>query len=119
MMPSDVESGMDIGGFQREVARLMEGIEHPRVGVALALGEECGEVLRSVLEGEVYGSDVGDALAEEVGDVLLALAEICERFGLRLDTCAECAVEKLEEKAPGWRARLGERLQAVRERMDT
>jgi len=39
---------MELADFQAEVKTLCEGIEHPRVGAALALAEECGEVMRCV-----------------------------------------------------------------------
>ena len=97
---------------------LTRGIEHPRVGAALALAEECGEVMRCVLDGEYYGKDVRESLADEVGDVLIALLEICDRYGLQLQASAEMAIDKLERKAPGWRAELGDRLQMLRARMD-
>jgi NTP pyrophosphatase (non-canonical NTP hydrolase) len=109
---------MDIERLQQEVCALTRGIEHPRVGAALALGEECGEVLRCVLEAEYYGKDVAASLEDEVGDVLIALAEICDRYGLSLARAADGAVEKLARKAPGWRAELGDRLQELRRRMD-
>jgi NTP pyrophosphatase (non-canonical NTP hydrolase) len=109
---------MDLADLQREIRDLTRGIEHPRVGAALALGEECGEVLRCVLEREYYGKDVGAALEEEVGDVLIALAEICDRYALSLAAAAEGAVRKLREKAPKWRAELGPHLQELRRRMD-
>ena len=109
---------MHLDELQHEVKRLCEGIEHPRVGAALALGEECGEVMRCVLEKEYYGADIQDALVDEVGDVLIALAELCDRYDVTLEACAAKAVAKLEAKAPGWREQLGPRLKTLRERMD-
>jgi NTP pyrophosphatase (non-canonical NTP hydrolase) len=109
---------MDIAELQARIVELTTGIEHPRVGAALALAEECGEVMRCVLEREYYGKDVGANLADEVGDVLIALLEVCDRFGLSAADCAAQAVAKLERKAPGWREELGDRLQALRARMD-
>lgn len=111
---------MELSDFQAEVGRLMVGIEHPRAAAALALAEECGEVVRCVLEREYYGSeDEGDAsLAGEVGDLLLALAELCDRYDLSLERSAEVALEKLRTKAPEWRAQLGDRLRDLRARHD-
>ena len=110
---------MDIDRLQSEARRLTQGLEHPRVGAALALGEECGEVLRWVLEREVYGSaSSADDLADEVGDVLIVLAEICDRYDLSLTACASGALAKLEQKVPEWRAQFGESMQARRERLD-
>jgi NTP pyrophosphatase (non-canonical NTP hydrolase) len=109
---------MRFAEFQSRLTTLMEGIEHPRIATALALVEECGEVARCVLDQECYGGDTRLALAEEVGDVLVALTEVCERHGLSLDASAQAALTKIAEKAPGWRAQLGERLAALRRRLD-
>ncbi len=109
---------MEIAQLQERVRELTRGIEHPRVGAALALAEECGEVMRCVLDGEYYGKDVREALADEVGDVLIALLEVCDRFGIEMAASAQGAVEKLERKAPGWKEELGDRLVELRKRMD-
>ncbi|MFV1958734.1 MAG: MazG nucleotide pyrophosphohydrolase domain-containing protein [Planctomycetota bacterium] len=109
---------MDIDALQTRVRELVRGIEHPRSGAAIALAEECGEVMRCVLDSQYYGHEDDGALQAEVGDVLIALAELCDRFGLSLDACAESAVAKLARKAPAWREQLGPRLRELRRRMD-
>jgi NTP pyrophosphatase (non-canonical NTP hydrolase) len=109
---------MDLATLAHEIRELTRGIEHPRVGAALALGEECGEVMRCVLDREYYGKDVTDAIEDEIGDVLIALAEIADRFDVSLAAAAERAVAKLRTKAPAWRAELGPRLADLRRRMD-
>jgi NTP pyrophosphatase (non-canonical NTP hydrolase) len=109
---------VNLDELQQEVREVTVGIEHPRVGAALALAEECGEVMRCVLDREYYGKDVAAALHGEVGDVLVALAEVCDRFGVSLEQAAHDAVAKLRRKAPEWRAELGDRLIRLRERMD-
>lgn len=109
---------MDIAQLQLRIRELVRGIEHPRSGAALALAEECGEVMRCVLEREYYGAEKDGDLEDEVGDVLIALAELCDRYDISLATAANRAVAKLEEKAPGWRASLGDRLRVLRQRMD-
>jgi hypothetical protein len=109
---------MTLDELQAKIRALTVGIEHPRVGSALALAEECGEVMRCVLDREYYGKDVTAALADEVGDVLVALTELCDRFGISLAKSAEGAVAKIAAKAPAWRAELGDRLVRLRERMD-
>ena len=109
---------MDLTELQQEVVRLTQGIEHPRVGAALALGEECGEVMRCVLEHEYYGAEVRDKLEDELGDILIAVVELCDRYDIELSSAADAALAKLREKAPGWREELGERLTTLRQRMD-
>ena len=109
---------LDFESFQRALAEAMRGIEHPRALAALALGEEAGEVQRCVLDAEGYGKDTKAALAGEVGDTLVALCEVADRYGLSLAACAEAALAKIEKKAPEWRAELGGRLDALRRRID-
>ncbi|MDJ0975003.1 MAG: MazG nucleotide pyrophosphohydrolase domain-containing protein [Planctomycetota bacterium] len=109
---------MTLDELQAEIRRLTTGIEHPRVGAALALAEECGEVMRCILDREYYGKHDDAALQDEIGDVLVALAEVCDRFGISLAASAEGAVAKLERKAPKWKEELGERLVELRRRMD-
>jgi len=104
--------------LQAEVRTLMRGIEHPRMGAALALAEECGEVMRCVLDRECYGKDVAAALEGEIGDVLLALVEVCDRFGVSLARAADGALAKLRRKAPQWRSELGDRMERLRVRVD-
>ena len=112
---------MDLDRLQSEARRLTAGLEHPRVGAALALGEECGEVLRWVLEHEIYANDASvnvDGLAGEIGDVLVTLAELCDRYDLSLGACGDAVLAKLERKAPAWRAQIGDGLREARERLD-
>jgi NTP pyrophosphatase (non-canonical NTP hydrolase) len=109
---------MRLADLQAELKELTRGIEHPRVGSALALAEECGEVMRCVLDREYYGKDVAKDLEGEVGDVLVALCELCDRFDVSLEAAASGAVAKIRRKAPQWKAELGDRLVRLRERMD-
>ena len=109
---------MTLDDLQRDVAAALAGLEHPRMGAALALAEECGEVVRCVLDAECYGKDTKADLAGEVGDVLLALAELCDRHGLSLGACAAESLAKVRRKAPAWRAEMGDRLTRLRERVD-
>ena len=109
---------MDLRELQSEARRLLEGLEHPRMGAGLALAEECGEVVRCVLDHECYGLDTRAALEAEIGDVLVALAEVSDRYGVSLDDAARGALAKLERKAPEWRAQIGDRLARLRERVD-
>lgn len=109
---------MTLEELQARVREITTGIEHPRVGAALALAEECGEIMRCVLEREYYGADNQAQLADEVGDVLIALAELCDRYQVSLTASAEGALAKVARKAPKWKAELGDRLTELRRRMD-
>jgi NTP pyrophosphatase (non-canonical NTP hydrolase) len=109
---------VDLERFQAALTTLLAGIEHPRALAALALTEEAGEVARCVLDAEGYGKPVLDALEGEIGDTLVALAEVATRYGISLARAATRVLEKLERKAPQWRAELAGRLVEVRRRMD-
>ncbi len=109
---------IDFARFQLELSSLLAGIEHPRLLAVLALGEEVGEVQRCALDAEGYGKDVKDALAGEVGDVLVALTEVASRYGISLASCAEASLSKIARKAPAWRAELSGRLVELRRRYD-
>jgi NTP pyrophosphatase (non-canonical NTP hydrolase) len=111
-------AGPDFEGFQRALSSLLSGIEHPRLLAVLALGEEVGEVQRCALDAEGYGKEVKEAMAGEVGDVLVALAEVASRYGVSLAACAEAALAKIARKAPGWRTELSGRLVELRRRYD-
>jgi hypothetical protein len=109
---------MDLARFQEELHETLLGIEHPRALAALALGEEVGEVQKCVLDGLGYGKDVREALAGEIGDALVALTEVADRFGISIAACADAALGKIRAKAPAWRAELSGRLEDLRRRMD-
>ena len=108
----------DFATFQSKLSALLRGIEHPRLLAVLALGEEVGEVQRCALDAEGYGKEVKDAMAGEVGDVLVALCEVASRYGISLAACADAALDKIARKAPGWREELGGRLVELRRRYD-
>lgn len=109
---------MTLDDLQIELRTLLTGLEHPRMGAALALAEECGEVVRCVLDAECYGKDARADLEGELGDALAALAEVAERYGLSLETAAARTLAKIRRKAPAWRAEMGDRLVALRRRVD-
>ncbi len=110
---------MRLDEFQRRFAELTkDGLEHPRVATALALVEEAGEVARCVLDREIYRTGDDEALLDEIGDALAALAEVCERHGLALDAAATRVLDKVGERAPGWRRSIGTRLTDLRARWD-
>jgi hypothetical protein len=109
---------VDLAKFQSDLHETLLGIEHPRLLSVLALGEEVGEVQRCVLDHEGYGKDLGDGLPGEIGDVLAALTEVADRYGISIDACAQAVLAKIRSKAPAWRTELGSRLSDLRRRLD-
>lgn len=104
---------------QARVAEILGPLAHPRVGAGLALSEECGEVAKLVLEREVYGQEVSDeALAGELCDVLVCVAELGNLYGLDLGPALAAKLDDLATRAPAWAKELGPSLEGARTRMD-
>ena len=93
---------MDLDRFQGEARRLTRGLEHPRVGAALALGEECGEILRWVLEHEVYASEAPSTpWPARSATCWSRWPSSATATGSRSPTCGETRVlAKLERQGP-------------------
>lgn len=110
---------MQISTLQARVGAVLGALAHPRVGAGLALSEECGEVTKLVLEREVYGDAISDAaLAGELCDVLVCVAELGNLYGLDLEAALEHKLTDLAQRAPAWAERLGPSLERARARMD-
>lgn len=104
---------------QARVAETLGALAHPRVGAGLALSEECGEVAKLVLEREVYGQEVSqEALAGELCDVLVCVAELGNLYGIDLGAALEAKLSDLAQRAPKWAEELGPGLAQARARMD-
>jgi len=104
---------------QARVAEVLGAIAHPRVGAGLALSEECGEVAKLVLDREVYAKPVSDeALAGELCDVLVCVAELGNLYGIDLGAALSAKLDDLALRAPKWAEELGPGVAAARERMD-
>lgn len=113
------DSTLDVPGLQARVAALLAPVAHPRVGAALALAEEAGEVCKLVLERECYGKPPApDALAGELADVVVCAAELATRYGVDLDAALRAKLDDLGRRVPKWEASLGPALEAARRRMD-
>jgi NTP pyrophosphatase (non-canonical NTP hydrolase) len=68
---------------------------------ALNLGGESGEVIDLIKKHCYHGKPVTDEkLKEEVGDVLWALALICQTRGFSMADAAEANIEKLSRRYP-------------------
>ncbi len=110
---------MELTTLQADVARVLGGVAHPRVGAALALAEETGEVCDLVLKRECYGQSLApDALAGELADVLVCVAELANHYGVDLAAATRSKLADLAVRVPGWEATLGPDLARARARMD-
>ena len=81
------------------VEEILGAVRHPRVGAALALSEETGEVCDLVLKRECYGKDLApDALAGELVDVLVCVAELANAYEIDLERAAEAKRRAVDAK---------------------
>lgn len=100
---------------RREFARILEGLDHPPLGMAAALAEECGEVARLLLDRHAYGKPLEKTrLAGELMDVFVCLCEIATSAGVDMDAAVAAKLHDLGERAPAWRVELAEALRKAR-----
>jgi NTP pyrophosphatase (non-canonical NTP hydrolase) len=101
--------------LRQQLAIVLAGLEHPPLGAAVALAEECGELSRLILDHHAYGAAMDkDALAGEIADVLVCLCEMATRYGIDLGAAARSKIADLEVRAPRWRQELGTALARAR-----
>ncbi len=101
--------------LRRRLATILAGLEHPPLGAAVALAEECGEVAKLLLDHHAYGAPLDRAhLGSELLDVFTCLCEIATLHGIDLDAAAAAKVLDLEGRAPQWRVQLADALKRAR-----
>jgi NTP pyrophosphatase (non-canonical NTP hydrolase) len=94
-------------------------LKHPRLGATLGLVEELGELVKEVMELEIYQQAAArEKLADEVGDVLFSLFEVCTAYGLSLEEAYEQKIEKIRSKRPDWIAKYSRGLREIRAKLD-
>jgi len=112
-------SPLTLADLQREVVRTLAPVRHPRIGAALALSEEAAEVGKLVLERECYGaSPEPGALAGELADVLVCVAELADAYQVDLSQAVSTKLADLAGRVPAWSVDLGPALAQARARMD-
>lgn len=106
--------------LQTEAAELLgEELKHPRVGATLGLVEELGELVKEIMEIEIYRSQSStEELRDEVGDVLFSLLEVCTAYGISLEEAYNHKVEKIRAKRADWIEKFGPNLQEIRAKLD-
>jgi len=106
---------MRLGKLQSRMAKVLAGLEHPPLGMAAALSEECGEVAAQLLNHHAYGQPLdAAALGDELIDVLVCLLEIATAHQINLEEAARRKLAVIEAKAPGWRKTLQAALKKAR-----
>jgi NTP pyrophosphatase (non-canonical NTP hydrolase) len=86
---------MKLPKFQRRIGEI---IHYDNNTSAFWLTEEAGECAKIFKHAAVSGEMKHDQLREEIGDVLTALAALCNAEGLDLHTIAQEAVDKWKVK---------------------
>jgi NTP pyrophosphatase (non-canonical NTP hydrolase) len=98
---------------------LGDALRHPRLGAALAFAEESGELMKEVMQLEIYGDTAArDRLAGEAADVLFSLFEVCTCYQIPLETHYLAKVAQLATKREGWTKKYGEVLNERRKVLD-
>lgn len=73
----------------------------PVVGFALGLVGESGEVVDDIKKRVFHGREVPiEHTAEELGDVIWYIANICTQYNLKLEVVLQQNVQKLKERYP-------------------
>ncbi|HMS15573.1 MAG TPA: hypothetical protein PKA37_01960 [Planctomycetota bacterium] len=98
-----------------QFAAILSGLEHPNLGMAAALAEECGEVAKLLLDHHAYGKPLdSQKLGGELIDVFICLCEVATRHGVDLDAALKDKMSDIALRAPQWRADLSEALRRAR-----
>ena len=107
--------GYTLECLRRRLDEILDGLQHPPLGAATALAEECGEVAKLVLDHHAYGAPLDSkALGGELVDVMVCLCEIASQHGIDLDAAVSSKLEDLAGRAPKWREELGRALSKAR-----
>lgn len=73
----------------------------PVVGFALGLAGESGEVVDDIKKRVFHGREVPiEHTAEELGDVIWYVANICTQYNLNLEVVLQQNIQKLKERYP-------------------
>jgi NTP pyrophosphatase (non-canonical NTP hydrolase) len=112
----------DLSELQHEAADLLgEELKHPRIGAVLSLVEELGELVKEIMEAEIYSKDspeLREKLGDEAADILFSLFEVCTAYDISLKLAYERKLEKIRRKIPLWLETTAEGLRKSRARLD-
>ena len=104
--------------LQQEQKELLADLEHPRIGEALALFEEVGELAKEIMEIEMYGESHEEELGSEMADVLFCLFSLCNDYDINLSKVYEGKYKVIQGKIPDWRAKYADKLRILRAKHD-
>lgn len=105
---------------QTEAAQILgDSLNHPRLGATLGLVEELGELVKEVMELEIYRqARARPKMEDEVADILFSLLEVCNAYGINLETAYDRKLEKIRRKLPEWEEKYSAGLKEMKAKLD-
>ncbi|MDB5079605.1 MAG: nucleotide pyrophosphohydrolase [Chloroflexi bacterium] len=112
--------GKTLSERQAEAAAMLgDKLNHPRLGATLALVEEMGELVKEVMELEIYQqAQARPKMEDEVADILFSLLEVCNAYGISLETAYDRKLEKIRHKLPDWEEKYSAGLKQMKAKLD-
>ena len=119
-MSEEKRVGKTLTEHQQAAAEwLGDELRHPRLGATLGLVEELGELVKEVMELEIYGQSAArDRLGDEMADILFSLFEVCTAYNISLEEAYERKQAKIRTKRDDWIARYSQGLRQLRAKLD-
>ncbi len=116
-----------IAVYQKEAREFLgEELKHPRLGAVLGLGEEIGELIKEIMDLEIYNTPSfpmpegrREKLGHEAADILFSLFEVCSHYDLNLEEAYKAKFEKIKSQRSEWILKYSRNLQARREKLDS
>src|SRR5438874_550320 len=105
---------------QAEAAEMLgDNLNHPRLGATLGLVEELGELVKEVMELEIYQqAGARPKMEDEVADILFSLLEVCSAYGIDLETVYDRKLAKIRLKLPDWEEKYSAGLKQMKAKLD-
>ena len=112
--------GKTLSERQSEAAELLgDSLNHPRLGATLGLVEELGELVKEVMELEIYRqTEARPKMEDEVADILFSLLEVCTAYGIDLETAYDRKLAKIRRKLPEWEEKYSAGLKEMKAKLD-
>lgn len=112
--------GKPLSQLQAEAAEMLgDSLNHPRLGATLGLVEELGELVKEVMELEIYRqAGARPKLEGEVADILFSLLEVCTAYGIDLETAYGRKLAKIRGQLPEWKEKYSANLKEMKKKLD-
>ena len=114
------EPAQTLAQLQAEAAGILAGgLNHPRLGATLGLVEELGELVKEIMELEIYRQAEARArLDDEVADILFSLFEVCNAYDIALDAAYRRKVNRIKAKRGEWIEKYSRTLREMKDKLD-